>query len=140
MGTHVLTRPLCLVFPCTESLFGVKLFDSRGPRTLLLFGGTYLPCLPLNEQTSSRPSNSDPMAFRFSVKHHLAVGQNPWYHFGVGAPPILVYLSGDWNVHWGYGILTHGHLTDGPQFVPSRLCAIASCFLSFRASDCVEVW
>ena len=25
----------------------------------------------------------------------LAVGQNQWYHFGVGAPPILVYFSGD---------------------------------------------
>ena len=23
-------------------------------------------------------------------------------HFGVGAPPILVYLSGDWDVHRGY--------------------------------------
>ena len=35
-----------------------------------------------------------------------AVGQNQWYHFGVGAPPILVHFSGDWDVHWGYGILT----------------------------------
>ena len=25
------------------------------------------------------------------------------YHFGVGAPPILVYFSGDWDVRWGYG-------------------------------------
>ena len=25
---------------------------------------------------------------------HLAVGQNQWYHFGVGAPPNLVYFSG----------------------------------------------
>ena len=40
---------------------------------------------------------------------YLAVGQNQWYHFGVGAPLILVYFSGDWDVHWGYGILTHGH-------------------------------
>ena len=40
-----------------------------------------------------------------------AMVQNQWYHFGVGAPPILVYLSGDWDVHWGYGVLTHGHLT-----------------------------
>ena len=40
---------------------------------------------------------------------HMAVGQNQWYHFGVGAPPILVYFSGDWDVRWGYGILTHGH-------------------------------
>ena len=23
---------------------------------------------------------------------------------GVGAPPILVYLSGDWDVHWGYDL------------------------------------
>ena len=20
------------------------------------------------------------------------------------------YFSGDWDVHWGYGILTHGHM------------------------------
>ena len=33
---------------------------------------------------------------------HVAVGQNQWYHLGVGAPPILV--------HWGYGILTNGHV------------------------------
>ena len=38
------------------------------------------------------------------------MGQNQWYHFGVGAPPILVYFSRDWDVDWGYGILTHGHL------------------------------
>ena len=38
------------------------------------------------------------------------MGQNHWYHFQVGAPPILVYSSGDWDVHWGYGFLTHGHI------------------------------
>ena len=31
----------------------------------------------------------------------MAVGQNQWYHFGGSAPPILVYFSGDWDVHWG---------------------------------------
>ena len=31
----------------------------------------------------------------------MAVGQNQWYHFGVRAPPVLVYFSGDWDVHWG---------------------------------------
>ena len=34
----------------------------------------------------------------------MAVGQNQWYHFVVGAPPILVYFSGDWDVHWGYDL------------------------------------
>ena len=27
------------------------------------------------------------------------MGQNQWYNFGVGAPPSLVYFSGDWDVH-----------------------------------------
>ena len=39
--------------------------------------------------------------------------QNQWYHFGIGAPPILVYFSGDWDVHWGYGVLTHGRVVFG---------------------------
>ena len=41
------------------------------------------------------------------------MGQNQWYHFGVGAPPILIYLNKDWDVHWGYVILPHGHKTLG---------------------------
>ena len=35
----------------------------------------------------------------------MAVRKNYWYHFGVGAPPILVYFSWDWD-----GLLTHGHM------------------------------
>ena len=31
-------------------------------------------------------------------------------YFGVGAPLMFVYFSGDWDVHWGYGSLTHGHI------------------------------
>ena len=31
--------------------------------------------------------------------------RNQWYHFGVfGAPPILVYVSTNWDVHWGYDL------------------------------------
>ena len=44
------------------------------------------------------------------TRSDMAVGQNQWYHFGVGTPPILVYFSGDWDDHWGYGILTHSHM------------------------------
>ena len=52
----------------------------------------------------------------------MAVGQNQWYHLlGVGAPPILVYFSGDWDVHWGYGILTHGHMFDLGKIVDQNL-------------------
>ena len=29
----------------------------------------------------------------------------PWFKTnGIGAPPILVYFSGDWDVHWGYDL------------------------------------
>ena len=40
----------------------------------------------------------------------MAVGQHQWYHFAVGAPPIFAYFSGEWDVRWGYGLLTHGHM------------------------------
>ena len=30
-----------------------------------------------------------------------------WVKTNVGAPPILVFFSGDWDAHWGYGILTY---------------------------------
>ena len=46
-----------------------------------------------------------------------AVGQNQWYHFGVGAPPMLIYFSWDWDVHWGYGILTHCHMSSATHAV-----------------------
>ena len=33
-------------------------------------------------------------------------------HFGVGefTTHFRTYFTGDWDVHWGYGILTHGHI------------------------------
>ena len=52
---------------------------------------------------------------------NVGVGQHQWYHFGVGAPPILVYFSGDWDVHWGYWILTHGHLRSFLSLRPMRM-------------------
>ena len=53
----------------------------------------------------------------------VAVGQNQWYHFGVGAPPILVYFSGHWDVHSKYGLLTHGQVVstvDGRNPAPPQ--------------------
>ena len=39
------------------------------------------------------------------------VGQNQWCNFGVGEFTTHVsLLSGDWDVHWGYGVLTHGQM------------------------------
>ena len=42
----------------------------------------------------------------------MAVGQNQSYHFGAGAPPMLVYFSGDWLKFTGgtMWILTHAHI------------------------------
>ena len=50
----------------------------------------------------------------------LAVGQNQ-YHFGVGefTTHFRTYFSGHWDVHWGYGLLTHGHLSKGQLVLTS---------------------
>ena len=56
-----------------------------------------------NRKTSRKKAHGRPIS--------MAVGQNQWYHFAAGAPPILVYFSGDWDVHWGtIWVLTHGHV------------------------------
>ena len=51
---------------------------------------------------------SIPVPAKPQISRDMATGHNLCLHVGVGAPPILVYFSGDWDVHWGYGILTHG--------------------------------
>ena len=47
-------------------------------------------------------------------------------HFGEGAPPILVYFSGERDVHWGYGILTHGQMALVNEMQPVYTSAIYS--------------
>ena len=45
-------------------------------------------------------------------------------HFGVGAPPSLAYC-GDWDVHWRYVMLTHGHTTGNLFLGLSRHISVA---------------
>ena len=63
----------------------------------------------LNVVNGSRQADQRPKSNY--AAYSWAVGQNQWYHFGVGAPPMLVYFRGDWDVHWGYGLLTHGQIS-----------------------------
>ena len=37
------------------------------------------------------------------AKHPFGHGQNQWYHFGIGAPPVLVYFGGD-GMFTGLGV------------------------------------
>ena len=48
---------------------------------------------------------------------NMAVGQILW-------DPILTHFSGDWDVHSGYGLLTHGHIETQqiPQFPEINQC------------------
>ena len=57
---------------------------------------------------------------------YLAVGQNQWYHFGVAAPPILVYFSGDWDVYWGVPPPTKPEASQTPR--------VSSCLLDLARS------
>ena len=72
----------------------------------------------------------------------MAVGQNQWYHFGV------VYLNGDWDVYWGYGILNHSHMGE-PRYIPTNAARRAlpfPCLFSANGLDakglagCHEMW
>ena len=58
---------------------------------------SYKKCFTLCSGTQTAPTFGKP------TSRDMAVGQNQWYHFGVGAPSILVCFSGNWDVHWGYG-------------------------------------
>ena len=42
-------------------------------------------------------------------------------HFGVGefTTHFRTYSSGDWDVHWGHGILTHGHIAVEQEVLPT---------------------
>ena len=73
---------------------------------------------------------------------YMTVGQHQWYHFGVGAPPMLVYFTGDWDVHWGCtssqdGVVSARNVGDGVggslelpirAFAMPRLARISSSF------------
>ena len=53
-----------------------------------------------------------PLTSISSDSKDMAVGQHQWYHFGVGefTTHFRTYFCGNWDVHWGYGGLTHGHI------------------------------
>ena len=65
-------------------------------------------CSRLRMKRASRVLDITPkeVSHQMCTRGDVAVGQNQWYHFGVGAPPVLVYFSGDWDVHWGNWRLT----------------------------------
>ena len=80
-------------------------FTSRGSGAV----GNHASCL-----LSPRPSQTGTSA----ANPHMAMVQNHWYHFGIGAPPAhFSRFFGDWDVHWGYGTFVrkiknkkHGHM------------------------------
>ena len=65
----------------------------------------HLPCMAGNAFADAYPAlNLCLFLFPGRVSHQAAkngCGSKPMgSHFGVGAPPILVYSSRDWDVHW----------------------------------------
>ena len=72
---------------------------------------------------------------------HVAMVQNQWHHVGIGVPPSLIYFSGDWDAHWGYGVLTDGHVSGhGEHFanLPADSSASrSSCMLFCAAIKCI---
>ena len=73
----------------------------KGGSADLSFSNVLLFCFAAGLPTSRTPKCRGP-CFR----------QSPRHHFGVGAPPILVYFIGDWDVLWEYGLWIHGHIVN----------------------------
>ena len=76
---------------------------------------------------AEREVSETPGAMLSEKAWHAAVGQDQWYHFGVGAPPILLYFSGDWDVHTGTGFgpmaMCSPHVLNSVPFFSRRLLA-----------------
>ena len=68
------------------------------------------------------------------VSMEMAVGQNQWCHFGVGAPPVLVYFSGDWDVHWG----CDSDFDPWPNHTITVGCSEGLCFNISEALGCSQ--
>ena len=91
------------------------------------------------------PSNGFSIKALKATFRLMAVGQNRFgvlfWLVGELATHFRTYFSGNWDVHWGYGILTHGHMllgrhknraskplgfvhhvfADGPFILPARV-------------------
>ena len=56
---------------------------------------------------SRGPYGHCPLGMDRKQKAHMTI-------LGVGVPPILVDLNGDWDVYWGYRFSTYGHISGNP--------------------------
>ena len=68
---------------------------------------------------STHASHLDEMQWRCNLAH--GCGSKPMVPFwlvGEFTTHFRTYFSGDWDVHWGYGVLTHGHMMKLAFWVP----------------------
>ena len=99
-------------FALLKSGVGIHLRRRQQQKTSFTFRGASYARLPPPPGLSCVATEQQDLkqallyASEFFQVPQMAAGQNQWCHFGVGAPPILVYFSGDWDAHWGYGVLT----------------------------------
>ena len=78
-----------------------------------------------------------------AAKFVILLWVKPLVHFGVGAPPILFYFSGESDVHWGYRILTKqkGDHVYPRSLVPASLCITRGCggFAALRSPERLDL-
>ena len=74
---------------------------------------TVAPCHGEMRKAARGRQLAEALRFHNMLFLHMAVGQNQWYHFGVGAPPILEpHLVGIGMFTGGtIWLLTHGHMS-----------------------------
>ena len=88
----------CFFHPSRFLLFLASSVDGRNPRVRGHQDVCWLiPGFLNGAKCTSQPSTAFPGMGFWKVK--LIGWKHQWYHVGVGAPPILVYFSWDWDVH-----------------------------------------
>ena len=91
-------------------LFGLQYsFHIKAPRAnTLSFPQTWIDAQLPFRKTKPASGKGLPRA-RLCLLNGRACGRGstPMVPF---APPILVYFTGDWDVYWEYGVLTHSHV------------------------------
>ena len=84
------------------------------PTPVISFRSNYRYISASGNRHAAEPHRKKFIVDAGSIAMALTVGMWLWLskpmrsHFGAGAPPSLVYFGGDWDVHWGYGLLTRG--------------------------------
>ena len=94
-------------------------FHKKVPHQAMLRGDRDFVLEALRQTAAAAPAVAFVAEELLKDAKRRELGQNHGHPFGVGefTSHSRLYFSGGWDVHWGYGVLTHGQMTVGVMFL-----------------------